>query len=146
MSAAPSELALWAAWLAAIGFALWRGDGFVRAIACLYFAATAAAVAALAFGAPPAIWGFADIVVLPVLAWALLRQPRRWLVWACAFELVTVATHVAWALDRRIEDQAYSAAIDLWWVLELAALIWGAAGSRRPGQTSDGFAPETSVA
>ncbi|NEX93621.1 hypothetical protein [Caulobacter sp. 17J65-9] len=146
MSADLSELVLWGGWLAAIGFALLRGDGFVRAIGGLYLAATAAAVAALAFGAPPAVWGFADIVLLPLLARALLRQPRRWLIWACAFELVTVATHVAWALDPRIEDHAYSAAIDLWWALQLAALALGAFGSRRPGPARAGFAAEARVA
>ena len=126
-----SEIALWAVWLAAIGFALWRGDRFVHTLAWVYLAATVVAVAALAYGAPPTIWICADVVVLPLLMQALLSEPRRWLIAACAFELVTMATHVAWSLDRNIDYPAYSAAINVWWLAELACLVWGAVDARR---------------
>ncbi|NEX93620.1 hypothetical protein [Caulobacter sp. 17J65-9] len=115
----------WIVWAGAVGFALWRGDTIVRLVALLQLAATGGLAIAFKLGAPMALWAWVDAIgFLPLLLLAL-RQPRRWLVGAAAFQLATVATHVARTLDGRIESTAYATALNTWWMLELAALVWG---------------------
>ncbi|MBC6980164.1 hypothetical protein [Caulobacter sp. 17J80-11] len=119
-------VAVWGFWAGCLGLALRRGDRPVR-----LFAATALTFFLLARIARwlwhgPAVWStWADAAILvPMLAIAL-RWPRRWLVWACAFQLATVATYVAHALDRSIGALAYATAVNLWGVLGQCALLYG---------------------
>lgn len=131
----------WIAWAAAVGFALWRGDTTVRLVALLHLAATGGLAIAFKLGAPMALWAWVDAIGLLPLLFLALRRPRPWLIGAAGFQLATVATHVAQALDGRIEDLAYATALNAWWMLELAALVWGTVVAMRRRRLADAGAP-----
>ncbi|MBC6980167.1 hypothetical protein [Caulobacter sp. 17J80-11] len=121
----------WIVWAGAVGFALWRGDIIVRLAGLLQFAATGGMAIAFKLGAPTALWAWVDAIGFVPLLLLALRRPRPWLIGSAAFQLTTVATHVARTLDERIETTAYVTALNTWWMLQLAALVWGTVEAMR---------------
>ncbi|MFC5374687.1 hypothetical protein ACFPIF_19170 [Brevundimonas faecalis] len=59
---------------------------------------------------------------LAALAW---RYSPAWLLWAAAFQLITVATHVGYALNLDIVSRAYLSTSYLLFTGLLAAISWG---------------------
>ncbi|MDP1631324.1 MAG: hypothetical protein Q8L66_07885 [Caulobacter sp.] len=67
-----------------------------------------------------------DVVTTLTLVAVALIWRRGWLLWVAAFQLLTMATHIAVMLDMRIYTRAYMTAYMIWSYLLLAALLWGA--------------------
>lgn len=111
-----------AAWILAVAFALWRGDGPTRLIAVIYLAGNLAIMGV--FPNRPAELAV-DVAGLLAMCAVAVRSPRPWLLWACAFQLVSAATRAAAMLDGGIDMLAYSTALNTWWMLQVAALVWG---------------------
>jgi len=120
---------VWAVYLAVIvAAALWRGGWAERT------AAVAAVVANVASAAlqdrtdwlDPQ-WGVlaVDILLLGVLAWIALRSSRYWPLFATAFQLLGVITHVAMMVDRTVNPWAYITAGVIWSYLVMIPLAVG---------------------
>lgn len=125
-------IAMWAFVILTLAYALWRGDRLVRVVAVIY-AATEAAVVVIEnmrpVAEPPYL--YANIPGLAALLALALHSPRNWLLLACAFHLIIVATHVGVGIDPRIEEPAYIYTLNAWLMLAYAALLWGAAKAHR---------------
>lgn len=78
-------------------------------------------------------WGIlaVDAVLFGVLLWLALRADRFWPLWACAFQLLGVVTHLAILADRSLTGRAYFVAAVIWSYLVLIALGVGAWNCRR---------------
>lgn len=108
--------------IAAVSFALWRGDGAVRLAALALLAPT---VLALGLRHAPDPWIEAPALVALAVLYA--REPRRaWLAAAAACYLALVASYAAAGLDPRIRFLARASATNIWSLLAHAALIRGA--------------------
>jgi hypothetical protein len=121
-------------WFAAIGLALWRGDGAVRAAALVVLLPGLVAMAMPPAPAGPpwrTIAHAMEGVTLAGLIAVAVRRPRAWLIFACAFQLALVATIVVHALDPHIEQLAFATANNTWWMLATVALLWGALDAHR---------------
>lgn len=117
-------MAEYAAWILAVGFALWRGDRSARLMAVIYLAGFGAMMAL--FPNRPAELAVDVVGLLAMCAVALAaRTPRPWLLWACIFQLISAATRTAAMLDDTIGKLAYATALNTWWMLQVAALFWG---------------------
>ncbi len=82
-------------------------------------------------------WGImvvdaACLAALVVLTW---RYDRPWLPWAAAFQLITVVTHVGYALNLDILSRAYLSTSYLLFFGVLSAIAWGCV--RRGGARHD---------
>lgn len=66
-----------------------------------------------------------DAAQLPVFIWLALRTRRYWPLFAAAFKLLLVATHLAHALDPSISGWAYLTAGIVWSYLALFAIGYG---------------------
>jgi hypothetical protein len=122
----------------AAGFALWKGGQPERACAVAMVAAWLATVLLTDrrnnWVDPQ--WGVmaADLSLLTLLLWVALRANRFWPLWAAAFQLLGVITHVAIMADRTISGRAYYVAAVIWSylvVIALAAGTWSAWRRRR---------------
>lgn len=72
-------------------------------------------------------WGImatdsAYLLMLVVLTWI---YDRAWLVWAAAFQLLTVVTHIGMALNVEILGRAYISSSYLLFAGVLGAVLWG---------------------
>lgn len=66
-----------------------------------------------------------DLIVLVGLVAVALASTRRWPVWVAAFQLNTVAAHLAIMLSPAVLSQAYYGMITIWGVPMLAAMVIG---------------------
>ena len=111
-------------------FALWRGDRGVR-IGALLYAATWLAVGFAQnrkhLGGPQ--WGVlcADTIGALALFALAIGERRPWAAATAAFQLLGVATDVAFVLDLRILHVASVTASYVWGYAALAAIAIGAA-------------------
>ncbi len=67
-----------------------------------------------------------DVAQLPVFLWLALRTPRYWPLFAAAFKLLLVVTHLARAVDPTISGWAYQTAGIAWSYLALFSIGYGA--------------------
>jgi hypothetical protein len=71
-----------------------------------------------------------DVAVLLWFLWLALRSERFWPLWAAAFSLIVVATHLAYFLTPVIEPRAYLLALGFWaypkWIAILIGTLAGA--------------------
>lgn len=76
-------------------------------------------------GAPQ--WGImaVDAACLAALVALTWRFNRSWLPWAAAFQLITVVTHVGYALNLDILSRAYLSTSYLLFFGVLGAIAWG---------------------
>jgi hypothetical protein len=109
--------------------ALWRG-GWPERIA-------AGAVVVASFASPFLLnphawfdpqWGIfaVDIGLLAVFLGLTVRTTRTWVLFAAAFQLVNVITHLAMLADNSVAPLPYRRGLVIWSYLVLAALAAGA--------------------
>jgi hypothetical protein len=74
-------------------------------------------------------WGIltVDIVLLVFLAWLALTRDRGWLLFATAFQLLGVVTHLAILADVNVRSLAYLRSLTIWSYLVVGALGVGTA-------------------
>lgn len=126
------------------GFALWRGGRPERlAVIALIVASLASPLVQNTsnFNAPQ--WGIMIVDVLLFIAFAALAWlfGRSWIPWAAAFQLITVVTHVGYALNLDILSRAYLSTSYLLFFGVLSAIAWGSVpsgGTRRDRRRTPG--------
>lgn len=132
----PVQIGLMILFIVVAGLTCWRGGRPER------LAMTALVAASLAsplvqdtsnFDTPQ--WGvmIVDILLLAALTALVWRYSRSWLPWAAAFQLITVMTHVGYALNLDILSRAYLSTSYLLFFGELAAIAWGVLRHGGPG-------------
>lgn len=67
-----------------------------------------------------------DVGLLALLVWLGLRSGRYWPLFAAAFQLLAVMTHLASALDRAVGGWAYLTAEIIWSYLVIFTIGYGA--------------------
>lgn len=129
----PEEIGF-AVYVAICAWALWRG-GFVEratAVAVLVQLISSALVQNLRAVEAPQYGMFAiDVGLLALLAWLSFTSSRRWTLFATAFQLLSVGTHLAKMLDPSIHGWAYLTTAVLWGYAVLFALAVGTAQAAR---------------
>lgn len=72
-------------------------------------------------------WGImaVDAACFAALAALTWRYDRAWLPWAAAFQLITMATHLGFALNLNILSRAYLSTSYLLFFGVLSAIAWG---------------------
>jgi len=134
------EQQIWTiAMLLVSGFAWWRGGWPERTVAVANVAASL--LNGLAQNHHDWVdpqWGdlIIDLLFLGLLVWLALKSDRHWPMWAAAFQLLGVITHIAMLADRRIGGWAYVTGGIIWSYLILGTLGVGAWLLRRPPQES----------
>lgn len=122
-------------------FALWRGGGVERLVAVANLAAWIATMAVqdrLAWIDPltwvDPQWGVlaVDGVFALVLLYLAMTRSQSWLLFAAAFQILGVATHLAMLADDGFRAKAYLAGLIIWSYLVLAALAVGVWSHWRP--------------
>jgi len=108
-------------------FAGWAGGRPQRVVAAITFAAwvLSAAIQDRSYRHPQYATFVFDAALLVVFVWLALLWKRGWLNWVAAFQSLTMATHIAAMLDRRIWPIASITAYMIWSYLTLAAVGWG---------------------
>jgi len=129
--------------MASVIYALWRGGRPERIVGA---ATLLAWVATLALEDRrdwfELQWGIlaVDFVFLAVLVALALVTDRSWLLFASAFQLLSVVTHLAISLDRGVRSLAYLRSLTIWSYLILMSLALGAHAYRRRVQTMEAAA------
>jgi hypothetical protein len=67
-----------------------------------------------------------DVAQLPIFLWLALRSPRYWPLFAAAFKLLLVVTHLSRAIDPTISGWAYQTAGVAWSYLALFVIVYAA--------------------
>jgi len=115
-------------WYGICGFALWRG-GWPERVAgagILVTAIAAPIVQQSPFMADTDLGVFAlDLGLFFVLLWVALRSDRWWPLFATAFMLLAVVTHLAVMLSSAIREFTYVTATTLWGYLVVYSLAFG---------------------
>ena len=84
---------------------------------------------------------FIDIAQLPVFLWLALRSSRYWPLFAAAFKLLLVLTHLARAIDPSISGWAYQTAGIIWSYLALITISYGAWTAPRHAERMEAAGP-----
>ncbi len=87
---------------------------------------------------------FMDAGLLAYFLWVAMTSDARWVLFATAFQLLDVATHLAKMLDPRVGGWAYLTAPMIWGYAVVAALLVGTSQSltqRISGKDDDVSAP-----
>lgn len=86
------------------GFAIWKGDRWIRFVAIVYLAGWIATPFVAVRDPLQADWGImaVDVVVMILLVWASIRARRLWSAFAAACQMMSVASHVVSIIDLRI--------------------------------------------
>ena len=110
------------------GLALWRGRDDERLAAAATLANWGISLVVFRAGSDATQWFVmaADLVLLTLLVWLSLRTTRYWPLFAAAFALLTIVTHIAHALDTGVSSWAYLTAGLIWSYLGLIAIGYGA--------------------
>lgn len=74
---------------------------------------------------------YGDIVLFASLSIAMLLTQRRWTIWATAFQLLAVCTHVVRRIDLNLRGWAYMTSAILFGYFVLVALALGIVEARR---------------
>ena len=115
--------------------ALWKGDRPERMAGVVYALAWIASAAVQVESGPQYGIFAVDVLFLIFNLWLGLRTGRLWALFAAAFQLLIVMTHVSMLIDLRIEQYGFFSAYFVWSYLILAALLVGtlqAMARRRP--------------
>lgn len=127
------------------GFALWRGGRPERWVAVANLLAWILTPLAYRNDLIDPQWGvfLVDVGFLTLLAGLAMTTDRNWLLFAAAFQLLAVMTHIAIAVDRGVRTLAYFRGLVIWSYLVLGALAVGAWMFRRDRRTAGPSRPET---
>lgn len=127
------------------GFALWRGGRPERWVALANLLAWILTPLAYRNTLIDPQWGvfLVDAGFLVLLAGLAMTTDRNWLLFAAAFQLLAVMTHIAIAVDRGVRTLAYFRGLVIWSYLVLAALAVGAWMFRRDRRGVPSPQPET---
>ena len=108
--------------------ALWRGRDEERLAVAGQLAAWALTMVVYRARSADIQWGMAivDLGLLVLLLYLAMRTPRFWPLFAAAFQLLSVVTHVARGLDSGISGWAYVTAGIVWSYMVIAAIGYGA--------------------
>ena len=105
------------------GAALWKGGPEERLAGAALLLNTAVTLVLRDFALPFEAGGFAaDIATLLLLGVVALRSIKFWPMFAAAFQLLGVMTHVAKIIDPAVRPWAYYTAIVIWTYLIYIAL------------------------
>lgn len=91
-----------------VGYALWRGGGPERWVAGILLAMLVldrAGHLVLGYGSSPAIDGlhlFIDSAGFVGMMMAMIRTRRLWPIWACSFQLLSLASYVTQVLSAQL--------------------------------------------
>jgi hypothetical protein len=106
------------------GYALWRGEEPERLASIANVAAWLATLVVQARTSLDSetamLW--VDAAFLAFLLWQALTRDRVWLLFAAAFQLLALVTHLASLADAEIRALAYLKSLAIWGYLFLAAL------------------------
>lgn len=112
----------------ALLFAVWKGGLPERAGAIVYIAAWLGSLALSNDTAGPGVrYGVFAMDALATFGYVAIawRSRRTWAIWAAGFAGLAMASHIAYALDRRIHMYAYLTADIAASYLVLVALLIG---------------------
>ena len=124
-------------------FALWKGERIERTVAIAFMAAwllTLIVDDRWRWGDPQ--WNViaVDVALLVVLAGLAMTTGLNWLLFAAAFQLLGVATHLAIIVEPRFVAKTYLTGLILWSYLVIASLAvgtwiaWRARDAPRPSR------------
>jgi hypothetical protein len=106
------------------GYALWRGEEPERLASIANVAAWLATLVVQARTSLDSetamLW--VDAAFLAFLLWQALTRDRVWLLFAAAFQLLAMVTHLASLADAEVGALAYLKSLAIWGYLFLAAL------------------------
>jgi hypothetical protein len=126
------------------GYALWRGEEPERLASIANVAAWLATLVVQARTSLDSemamLW--VDAAFMAFLLWQALTRDRVWLLFAAAFQLLALVTHLASLADAEVRALAYLKSLAIWGYLFLAALAAGtlAVARRRFPKGSQKFA------
>ncbi|WP_421739792.1 hypothetical protein [Caulobacter sp.] len=121
------------------GFALWKGDRWLRFVAAVYLAGwTASPFVAIRDLMSPE-WGVMaiDVLVMVLLVWASLKARRIWSIVAAACQMMSVASHIVSIIDLRIYIATLVAGLALLSYGVLIALLAGTLSALRARRLAD---------
>lgn len=131
------------------GLAVWRGRDDERLAAAGTLANWAITLVVFRQRSDETQWAVmvVDVALLALLIWLALRSRRYWPLFAAAFALLTVVTHLAHALDTGVTGWAYLTAVLIWGYLGLISIGYGAltAPFYKPADTVADVAPGTTL-
>ena len=109
------------------GWALWRGGRDERATAVALVLATVLSPLVQHRNWVDPEYGVlvVDLALLVFLMWLALRSDRYWPMFAAAFHLLGVVTHIAIMVDHGVRAWAYITGLVIWSYLVFAALAVG---------------------
>lgn len=109
------------------GAALWRGGAPEKRVAVANVAAWFLTPLTYDVNAPGLQWGVlgVDALFLGYLLFLALTTDRLWLLFATAFQLLGIVTHLAMAADSGVPALPYRWGLVIWSYLVLAALAVG---------------------
>ncbi|CAN5400954.1 hypothetical protein BH10PSE5_BH10PSE5_35790 [soil metagenome] len=109
-------------------FALWRGGRVERIVAVAYMAAWLITLIV----EDRWHWGntqwnvlAVDIALTVLLAWLAMTTGLNWLLFAAAFQVLGVVTHIAVIVDPGFLAKTYVAGLIIWSYLAIGALVVG---------------------
>lgn len=125
---------------AVCGLAAWAGGRSQKVTAAVIATAwiASAALEDRRFVHPQYAIFLLDLVAAIAFGGLALLWRRGWLMAIAAFQLLTMATHIASILDTRIGALAYMTAYLVWSYLLLAAMAWGGATGFRERRAATG--------
>lgn len=108
--------------------AVWRGRDDERLAAAGNLASWAISLVVFKSQSSETQWQVmaVDVALLMLYVWLAMRSRRFWPLFASAFALLIVATHMAHALDTGVSGWAYLTAALIWSYLALFAIGYGA--------------------
>lgn len=108
-------------------FAVWLGRVPERVVGVAVFVAWIATglVHSLDWTKPQYGIAAVDVGLMALLAFLAIRTSRRWLIFAAAFQLLSIGAHVGMAIDVSIRSYAYQTAMAIWGYAVLLALVLG---------------------
>lgn len=114
--------------LVVCGVALRRGGRDERLSAGVMLAAWAMSMVLDRTGFREIEWGIlaVDLAALAVFVWITLRSDRYWPIFAAAFHLLAIITHMARTIDPTVRGWAYLTAEILWGYFLAIAIGYGA--------------------
>lgn len=137
----PFQITLTLALIVGAVYAIWRGGRPERsAMIGLVIASLASPLVQNGSNGEATQWSImaVDAVYLLQLVWLTSRFDRAWLIWAAAFQLLTVMTHVGMELNFALHGRGYIASSYVLFIGVLAAILHGAARPARPADDAAG--------